>query len=228
MQVISSWSGGKDSCLALYKAPLEGHKVKYLLNFISKEYKRCCFHGVEARLIDLQAKALGIPLIQREVSRGMEEYEKEFKSAVLELKNNGVEGMVFGDVYLDEHKTWVERVCGELGIKPIEPLWNTPAEKVVEEFVNYGFKAIVVSAKAELFDKDFVGRLVNKNFIKELIKKKICPCGENGEFHTFVTDGPIFKKRIEIIKSQPILRKGFWKAWFLDIQKWKIKEKVKL
>lgn len=111
LAVISSWSGGKDSCLACYKAIQEGYEVKFLLNFISKEYKRCCFHGIEARLLKLQAELIGIPLIQKEVGPDMKEYEKEFKKAVEELKLKGIKGMVFGDVYLEEHRSWVERVC---------------------------------------------------------------------------------------------------------------------
>jgi uncharacterized protein (TIGR00290 family) len=225
IKVISSWSAGKDSCLACYKAIKQGYNVKYLLNFISKEYKRCCFHGVEAKLINLQSELIGIPLVQKEVSPDMQEYEKEFKEAVSKLKNRGIEGMVFGDVYLEEHKDWVERVCKDLEIQSIEPLWNIPPEKVLEEFINLGFKAVVVSCKADLFGKEFVGKYVDKDLLDELKARKICPCGENGEFHTLVVDGPIFQKRIEITKTQPVLKQGFWKYWFLDIREWCMKEK---
>ncbi len=133
--------------------------------------------------------------------------------------------MVFGDIYLDEHRSWVNRVCKELGIEPIEPLWNVPAEEVVREFIDAGFKAIVVSGKADLFGQEFMGRVVDYDLVNELKSRKICPCGENGEFHTLVIDGPIFKKRIEITRSQPVLKEGFWKHWFLDIQDWSIQKK---
>lgn len=218
MAVISSWSGGKDSCLACYKAMKTGYNVKYLLNFISREYKRCCFHGIEERLLGLQANLIRIPLVQKEVSPDMQKYEEEFKEAVSGLKARGIKGMVFGDIYLVEHMDWVNRVCSELKIEPIEPLWNMPPEKIVEEFIDYGFKAIVVSCKANLFDKDFIGRCVDRDFLMELKRRNICPCGENGEFHTFVIDGPIFNNRIEITKSRVILKEGFWKHWFLDIE----------
>ncbi|MDI7261483.1 MAG: diphthine--ammonia ligase, partial [Thermodesulfobacteriota bacterium] len=217
MKVISSWSGGKDSCLACYKAMQRGYRVEYFLNFISKEYQRCCFHGIEAQLLNVQTDLIGIPLIQKEVSKDMEEYEREFKQAVSEVKGDGIAGMVFGDIYLEEHKSWVERVCKDLEIQPIEPLWNLPPEGVVEEFINLGFKAILVSCKADLLGKEFIGKVVDKNFIEELKRRDICLCGENGEFHTLVVDGPIFKRRIEIIKSQAILKEGFWTHWFLDI-----------
>ena len=220
MILAGSWSGGKDSCLACYKTIKEGHPIRYLLNFISNQYKRCCFHGIEANLIHLQADLIGIPLIQKEVSPDMEKYEKEFKAAVSELKTKGIEGMVFGDIYLEEHRDWVERVCHDLEIVPIEPLWNNSSLRTAEEFIDVGFKAIVVSCKADLFGKDFVGRYVDKDFLEELNKRNICPCGENGEFHTFVIDGPLFKRSIQILESEPVLKEGFWKHWFLDIRRY--------
>lgn len=215
---ISSWSGGKDSCLACYKAMQKGHKVNYLLNFISKEYRRCCFHGISADLLKLQAELIGIPLVQKEVSSDMQKYEEEFKEAVSSLKTDM---MIFGDIYLEEHLNWVNRVCKELNVQPIETLWNIPPESVVEEFINLGFKAIVVSCQANILEKDFIGRHVDRDFIKELKQNNICSCGENGEFHTLVLDGPMFKNSIEIIKSKAILKEGFWKHWFLDIEEYK-------
>ncbi len=221
LAVVSSWSGGKDSCLACYRAMQQGYKVKYLVNFISRESQRGCFHGIEQKLLQLQAELIGIPLVQKEVTADMKEYEKEFKAAVSELKDTGIEGMVFGDIYLDEHKDWVERVCQDIGITSIEPLWNNSPAVLLEEFISLGFKAIVVSAQADKFSQDFVGREVNKELLQELQARNICPCGENGEFHTLVVDGPIFKRKIEILESEPVLKEGFWKYWFLDIKKYR-------
>jgi uncharacterized protein (TIGR00290 family) len=225
MKLISSWSGGKDSCLALFKAIQKGYEISILLNFISEEYKRCCFHGVSNELMNIQAEAMQIPIVQKSVPDDMEEYETQFKLAVNELKKRKIQGMVFGDIYLEEHKSWVDRVCNDLGIIPIEPLWNLPAEKVVKEFIDIGFKAIVISAKADLFEEDFLGREINYDLISKIKKKNICCCGENGEFHTFVYDGPIFKKKIIINETEKILKEGFWKHWFLDIKKYKIEQK---
>jgi diphthine-ammonia ligase len=218
MQAVSSWSGGKDSCLACYRAMKDGHTMKYLLNFVSRKSLRCCFHGIDQDLIKLQADAIGIPLVQRAVSDDMKEYEKEFKAAVSELKD--IQAMVFGDIYLDEHKEWVSRVCNDLGVACIEPLWNKSPAALVEEFIDLGFTAIVVSCQADKFGKDFIGRNVDRNLLRELTVKNICPCGENGEFHTFVVDGPIFRKRIEILKSEPVIKEGFWRHWFLDIKEY--------
>jgi len=222
MDVIASWSGGKDSCFACYKALRQGYRVKYLLNFISRESKRCCFHALEGKLLRSQAELTGIPFVQKEVSSDMKVYEQEFKQAVSELKSKGIKGMVFGNVYLDERRSWVERICGDLEIKPIEPLWGTPPDKVVEEFIDLGFKAVVIaSCVAKKLGEEFIGKLIDKDFIKELKKREICPCGENGEFHTLVVGGPMFEKEIKITKSEKILKEGFWKYWFLDIQKYK-------
>jgi len=220
LAAISSWSGGKDSCLACYKAIQQGYKVKLLLNFISRESKRGCFHGIEGRLLKFQADLIGIPLVQKEVSADMQKYEEEFKAAVTELKGKDIGSMVFGDIYLLEHESWIERVCADLKIKALEPLWNEPAENIVDEFIRLGFKAIIVSCKADILGKEFLGRYIDKNLVEEFKKRNICPCGEKGEFHTLVVDGPIFSKPIKIIEAEPVIKEGFWKHWFLDIKKY--------
>jgi uncharacterized protein (TIGR00290 family) len=150
----------------------------------------------------------------------MQKYEEEFKEAVMALKTKGVEAMVFGDIYLLDQINWVERVCSDLKIKPVEPLWNYSPATILEEFIDLGFKAIIVSAQADKFGKDFVGREVDKDLLVEFKSRNICPCGENGEFHTLVVDGPMFKRGIEILESEPVLKEGFWKYWFLDIKKY--------
>lgn len=216
---IASWSGGKDSCLACFKAMERGYQIGFLLNLISRKYQRCCFHGLTRELIRLQSELIDIPLFQKGVSDNMALYEAEFKEAVTSLKSKGAQEMIFGDIYLEEHKKWVERVCQDLEIEMVEPLWETLPEKVLEEFIDLGFKAIVVSAQASLFSKDIIGRQIDRAFLAELKRKEMCLCGENGEYHTFVIDGPIFKKgEIRINKSQVILKEGFWPHWFLDIQ----------
>ena len=223
---ISSWSGGKDSCLALFRALKNGIQIKYLLNFMSREHKRCCFHGIESSLINLQADCLGIPLVQKGVTPDMKKYEEEFKEAVSELKKEGINKMVFGDIYLLDQFNWVGRVCKDLGVSPIEPLWNNSPASLVREFIAAGFKSIIVSAKADVSGEKFIGRIIDEDLVRELEEKKICSCGENGEFHSFVIDGPIFKNRIEILESEPILKEGFWRHWFLDIKRYRSVEKV--
>jgi uncharacterized protein (TIGR00290 family) len=220
LKAISSWSGGKDSCLACYRAIQQGYDVKLLLNFISRESKRGCFHGIEERLLKFQADLIGIPLAQKEVSPDMQKYEEEFKAAVTELRGEDIGSMVFGDIYLLEHESWIERVCADLNINALEPLWNNSPESIINEFLKVGFKAIIVSCKADVMGKEFLGRYIDQDLVEELKYRDICPCGEKGEFHTLVVDGPIFRKAIEIVEAEPVIKEGFWKHWFLDIKKY--------
>ena len=161
MKVIASWSGGKDSCFACYKALAQGYEVSYLVNFISREFRRVSFHGTRAHLISRQAQAIGIPLMQYTVLPDMSFYEQTFKKAVSALKRNGVEGMVFGDIYLQEHKDWIERVCGELGITPLLPLWGMASERILSDFIEAGFEAVIVSVKSDIFDEKWLGQRID-------------------------------------------------------------------
>lgn len=204
MSYIVSWSGGKDSCFALHEAILNGYNISYLLNFISKESKKVRFHGTEAKLIQLQAKAIGIPLLQKETS--WDEYERDFKNAIKSI--DGVRGMVFGDIHLQEHKDWTDRVCKELGIESVEPLWGKDPEMIFLGFLDRGFEATIVSVKSDLFDKSWLGQKINKDFLKYLKKNNIDICGENGEYHTFVTNGPLFKKKIKISVNEMIRKEN--------------------
>jgi len=181
-----------------------GHEISCLVNFISQEYKRVSFHGTEAALIKLQAESIGLPLFQEETTP--DAYEKEFKGVVKGLIPGGIEGMIFGDIYLDEHKAWVERVCGDLGIKAIEPLWNKKTEDIFLELIDSGFEALVVSAKKDLFTKDWIGKRLDRKFLKYLKENNIDICGENGEYHTLVVDGPIFKEKIKIDHGKVVER----------------------
>lgn len=217
MSYLASWSGGKDGCFACYEAIRQGYKVSHLVNFIAQESQRVRFHGTKAKLIQLQSQALGIPLLQKETTWGG--YEQEFKKAVRSLVPNGIEGMVFGDIYLQEHRDWVERVCGEIGIEAVEPLWGRKTEKVVSDFIDAGFEAIVVSAKSELIDKKWIGHRVDKDFVNYLIDSGIDPCGESGEYHTVVVNGPIFRNRIEITQGSIYQRNTHW---VLDISKYRL------
>lgn len=220
MKVFSSWSGGKESCLACYKALSDGFDVSYLLNFVSEDGKRSRAHGISSDLIALQAEAIGIPIIQ--VKSSWAGYEAKFKQAVEELKGRGVKGGVFGDIDLPEHKEWVDRVCSEANVASIEPLWGNDPREILTEFVNAGFKAIVIKVKADSFGKEWVGRELNEQFINGL-PKEIHPCGEHGEYHTFVVDGPLFQRRMEITKSDKKFKDG---SWLLDISGYELSEKA--
>lgn len=205
---LLSWSGGKDSCFALYEATRLGYKVSHLVNFFLEEPQRVRLHGTDVKLIQLQSKAMGIPLVQRETS--WERYENDFKATVLSLVHSGIKGMIFGDIYLEEHKDWVERVCADLQIKAIEPLWGMETGNILSAFIEAGFEAIVVSAKCELMDKEWIGCTIDRSFMEYLRMKGIDPCGEKGEYHTLVTYGPIFKKRIKLLEKTVYTRDDYW------------------
>ena len=209
MNVFSSWSGGKECALATYRAISQGHEVLYLLNFVSEDGERSRSHGTKASVLALQAQAVGIPLLQ--VKTSWEDYEQNFKKAVAELKDKGIEGGVFGDIDLEEHREWVERVCGEVGIKAFLPLWGAKPEKLIEEFLELKFKAMVVATR---LDEDFLGRVLDEPMVKQMCRLGSHPCGESGEYHTFVTEGPIFKKRLKVTRGES---KKIEDMWFQDI-----------
>lgn len=225
-QVFASWSGGKDSCLACYRAIASGLKVRYLLNMITEDSKRSWTHGLSTELLQMQSQAMGIPLVQRRTT--MANYETEFKDVLLTLKQEGVRGGVFGDIDLDEHRQWIDRVCQQVEVTPYLPMWGQAQEDVLTDFIRLGFEAIVVVARADLFGEEWLGRKIDLDFVKHLDElretKDITPCGEAGEYHTFVTDGPLFSQRIEILETNKVLREGHW---FLEILKSDLKTRSK-
>lgn len=219
-----SWSGGKDCCLALYRAKKQGLDVRYLFNMVNKDNKRSKSHGVRAEVIKKQAKALGIPIIQQPTAD--DEYEQVFVKALEYLKRKGIEVGVFGDIDFEPHREWNEKVCRPAGITPQLPLWQQDQTKLLEEFLAAGFKSVVITARADLMGKEFLGRTIDKQFLADIntLNKDITPCGEAGEFHTLVVDGPIFKKRLDLTKTE-IVSRG--EHHFLEILKTKLSAKNK-
>jgi len=134
--------------------------------------------------------------------------------------------MVFGDIYLQEHKDWIERVCGELGITPLLPLWGMASERVLSDFIEAGFEAVIISAKADIFDEKWLGQRIDHSSLFGLKKleeeKGLDVCGEKGEYHTLVVDGPLFRKRIQVTYGDRVQRNGYW---FLDIPRCRLELK---
>jgi diphthine-ammonia ligase len=203
MKVVASWSGGKDSCFACYKAIQEGHDVSNLLIMMS-DPSVSNFHLIRSDMLDAQSEAIGIPIVKWTTTA--ETYEQEFKNALLKMKAEGVEGIVTGDVFdVALHEAgWLDRICKEVGLTPVRPLWHRDTTKILDEFINDGFKATLVRVKLDLLGMDWLGREIDRKFFDDLLKLgTVDLCGEHGEFHTFVTDGPLFKKqRIEILESE--------------------------
>jgi len=224
MKVAVAWSGGKDSCFACYKAIKEGYNVNGLLVMMTDK-SASNFHLIDSNLLDDQSQSIGIPIIKQITSPDM--YEKDFKEALLELKNRGVEGLVTGDVFdVALHEPgWLDRICREVDLIPVKPLWHLDTKQILTEFMNEGFKAIIVRVKNTLLGLEWLGREINEEFLKDLLELgTIDPCGEHGEFHSFVTDGPIFKNRIEICQSEKTTINGYGR---LEIKSYKIKSKGK-
>ena len=213
LKAFCSWSGGKESALSFYRAKRAGIHIACLLNMISEDGKYSRSHGVDSKLLRLQAEAIDVPIVQRTTT--WETYEEEFKKALSDFKEKQIRAGVFGDIDLQEHRDWVERICNDSDLKAILPLWNEERERLFEEFVDLGFKAIIVTTQSELLGKEWLGRTIDKQLLNKLKETKdVDLCGEKGEYHTFVYDGPIFKKPIEFVIGNKTL---IDKHWFLEL-----------
>jgi diphthine-ammonia ligase len=219
---VVSWTGGKDGCLSLYKAISQGRNVRYLLSFWNMNRQGA--HEVNPDLLCAQADAIGIPLIRT----GFESYEEEFKRVFRDLnekeseKGSKINSAIFG--HIETHNDLVERICDSLGIELVMPIWKRDSEQIINEVIDAGFEVVLVSVKADLLGEEWLGRQIDENFLADLRAQdgSIDPCGENGEFHTFVLDGPTFKKRLEIIRSEATKRGGLW---FLDVKEFAVEDK---
>ena len=223
MNIFISWSGGKETSLSCYKAMQDQSiKVTYFLNMVSLDGKHSRTHGISSELLRLQAEAIGVPIVQKRTT--WETYEEEFKKAISDFKKENIQAGGFGDIDLKEHRDWVERVCRESDIKPIFPLWQGKREEILREFIDSGFEAIVVATKKDILGSKWLGRRIDSEFIKDLKGVDgVDLCGEAGEYHTFVTSGPIFKKSIKILKTKKIEND---KQCFLDILDYETTEKI--
>jgi len=208
MKSIFNWSGGKDSALALYHTLKEKkYNVTTLLTTVNEEYDRVSMHGVRKQLLYKQAEAIGIPVkaICLPESPSMLVYETIMKKELLKLQKTGITHSLFGDIFLEDLKHYRENKLQEIGLSAHFPLWKRNTPELIREFIDLGFRTIIVCVKADVLGQEFAGRIIDKDFLTDL-PKNIDPCGENGEFHTFVFDGPIFKNPIPIEVGKTIYR----------------------
>lgn len=190
-----SWSGGKDSCFALHRASLrEDIEVKYLVNMVNKEEK--VGHGLDPRVFKIQAEALDIDIKQKEVT--WDTYEKGFKGTVGKLD---VGHGVFGDIELEGHREWVEKVCSTLEIDPVLPLWGEEPEELFHDFIER-YESIIIKIDSEMIEKRWLGESLSEEFLNYLVENDVHPMGENGEYHTYVIDGPLFKRSLRIDEKE--------------------------
>ncbi|UCC58122.1 MAG: diphthine--ammonia ligase [Candidatus Bathyarchaeum sp.] len=201
MKVAVSWSGGMESCLALYRGLKEDYDVAYLVVFVTDTWPSFC-HPL--KIMELQSKSLGIPLLKLRVK---DPYEKNYREAISHLiETEAIEGIVTGDIYVvdDLHGLWMNKVTKGLDISVIMPLWGQDTSEVLKEEVTAGFRSVFTCLGQQWFSEEWLGRELNENSVKDLealaTKTGLDPCGEKGEYHTMAIDGPIFKEVIEISK----------------------------
>ena len=209
---VCSWSGGKDSCLALYRAMQVGARPAFLLSMLREDGLRSRSHGLPREILQAQADSLGIPLVTKTAS--WDDYESTFIVALEELKDAGVQVGVFGDIDIDQHRLWEEKVCDAAGIDAYLPLWKAPRLVLLGEFLLLGFDATIVTVNSEKLGKAYLGKLIGLELVKEFVSLGIDPSGEKGEYHTVVTNGPIFSEPVRLKPGEQSLHDGYW---FLDV-----------
>ena len=216
-KVLFSWSGGKDSAMALYELQMaHSYEISALLTVVTEDYDRISMHGVRRILLERQADSLGYPLEKILISKNAsnEEYESKMQDVLVKYRETGVSSVVFGDIFLEDVRRYREDRLAKIGMKGIFPLWKRDTTKLANTFINLGFKAIVTCVDSNVLDKRFVGRVYNKQFLREL-PPNVDPCGENGEFHSFVYDGPIFRRKISFVIGDIVLRDN--RFYFCDL-----------
>ncbi len=202
-----SWSGGKDSCLAFHRAR-QRFEVDALITMFTENGTRSRSHGLRPEILQRQAELLGLDSIS---GRGSwQTYEARFKRILQQLSGQKYTHVVFGDILLEEHKQWVERVCGEIGLQALEPLCGESTAKLVQEFLSLGGQAQIVATKASLLDESWLGRQLNPELLSSFQQLGIDPCGEYGEFHTLVTDFPGFRGPLQTHETGRLLHDGYW------------------
>ena len=209
--VLFCWSGGKDSAMALHALQLaQSHRITTLLTTVTEEYDRISMHGVRRVLLERQAESLGLPLhavlIPPHCTNAT--YEAQMKEALSEHLARGVRRVAFGDIFLEDLRVYRERNLAQAGIEALFPIWKRDTRELAGDFLRLGFRAIAVCVDPRVLDPSFAGRLLDESFFADL-PPGVDPCGENGEFHTFVFDGPIFQTPVRFAAGEKVLRDGF-------------------
>ncbi|MEX2572946.1 MAG: diphthine--ammonia ligase [Balneolaceae bacterium] len=207
-KALFNWSGGKDSSLCLYHVLQAGEiDVSCLFTTVSARYNRISQHGVRAELLRVQAEKTGIPLkiLRLPDSPTMEEYNNRLRETLAGFREEGVTVSVFGDIALEDLRRYREEQLSKAGLKGLFPLWKQPTGKLAKEFIDLGFKAVTVCVDGSRLDRSFAGRDFDEDFLKDL-PEGIDSCGENGEFHTFVYDGPVFSKSVAFARGDLVYR----------------------
>jgi uncharacterized protein (TIGR00290 family) len=210
--VISCWSGGKDSCLALYEIQ-KTRKVAGLLTTLTRDFDRISMHGVRRELLKRQAESLALPLHEVFINRGAgnDEYEASMGAAFKRFRRKGIDEIVFGDLFLADIRAYRDRLLAQFGMSALYPVWDRDTAKTIRDFLRLGFKTAVVCVDPAKLEPSFAGRVIDERFLADL-PANVDPCGENGEFHTFVFDGPLFRQPVAFTFGEVVERDSFWFA----------------
>jgi uncharacterized protein (TIGR00290 family) len=215
--VLFTWSGGKDSAMALYELQMQGAcDVAALLTTVTRDYGRVSMHGVREELLDRQAEPLRLPLDKVYIGAGAsnEDYEAAMRDALYRYRERGVQRVVFGDIFLEDLRKYREDNLARVGMQAMFPLWKRDTAELARMFVDVGLETTVTCVDSEYLDGNFAGRDYDEQFLADL-PPTVDPCGENGEFHSFVYDGPIFREGVRFEKGEVVLRDN--RYYFCDL-----------
>jgi uncharacterized protein (TIGR00290 family) len=210
--ILFCWSGGKDSAMALHALQsARNYRITTLLTTVTAEYDRISMHGVRRVLLERQAESLGLPLEQVLIPPDCSNaaYESRMQAALNEHIARGVRRAAFGDLFLEDLRAYRERNLAQIGMEALFPIWKRDTRELARDFLRLGFRAIAVCVDPRVLDPSFAGRELDQSFFDDL-PPGIDPCGENGEFHTFVFDGPVFRTPIRFLAGEKVLRDGFY------------------
>ena len=216
-RLILSWSGGKDSAMSLRELRrYHNYETTGLLTTVTEGYNRVSMHGVRASLVAQQASAVGLPLVKMSIPRGAnnERYESEMREVLARAREDGVSGVAFGDVFLEDIRRYREEKLSQVGMKAIFPIWKRNTRDLTMEFINQGFRAVLTCVDSRRLDRSFAGRSFDKTLLADL-PSSVDPSGENGEFHTFVHAGPIFSEPILVRPGEIVPREN--RFWYCDL-----------
>ncbi len=207
-KAIMSWSGGKDSTMALYEIRRAGDwEIEGLLTTITRDYDRVCMHGVRTALLEQQAAALGLPLdkVYLDANGSQEAYEAKMRAYLAGCHERDIHAVIFGDLFLEDVRRYRERNLAQVGIEPVFPLWGQDTRALAERFLHAGFQAIITCVDLQALAPGFVGRRYDHTFLTDL-PPSADPCGERGEFHSFVYDGPLFRSPVPFQAGRTVIR----------------------
>ena len=203
VKFTASYSGGKDSALAIYRAVSQGHTPILLITTYNVERSHSYSHAIPESVLECVSDSLGIPKLLVKTTDA--EYLRDFEKALAYAKELGAEACVFGDIDIEGHRLWCSERCENAGLKPLHPLWGEDRRDIVFEFIDKGFVANITVVNTKYLDEEFLGKQLTREVLERICSKGIDICGESGEYHTFVSDGPIFRRPVDFSFGEKII-----------------------